>query len=97
MLFAVAIIGGFIEQLGAIMQNLSMVNVGVVSSLIMPSDAIYRLAVSIAVGPMGKSSIAVFGPFGAASTPSAVMLIYSLIYIFVMILLAIRFFNKRDF
>ncbi|NLV21017.1 MAG: ABC transporter permease subunit [Syntrophomonadaceae bacterium] len=97
MLFALAIIGGFIEQIGAMMENASMINIGVVSSLVIPSDAIYRLAVSVAVGPMGKSSIASFGPFGAASTPSTVMLIYALVYIIIILALAFRFFGKRDF
>jgi ABC-type transport system involved in multi-copper enzyme maturation permease subunit len=97
MLFALAIIGGFIEQIGAMMQNASMINIGVVSSLVIPSDAIYRLAVSVAVGPMGKSSIASFGPFGAASTPSTVMLIYALVYIIIILALTFRFFGKRDF
>lgn len=97
MLFALAIIGGFIEQIGAMMENASMINIGVVSSLVIPSDAIYRLAVSVAVGPMGKSSIASFGPFGAASTPSTVMLIYALVYIIIILALTFRFFGKRDF
>jgi ABC-type transport system involved in multi-copper enzyme maturation permease subunit len=97
MLFALSIIGGFIEQIGAMMENASMVNVGVVSSLVIPSDAIYRLAVSVAAGPMGKSSIASFGPFGTASTPSSAMLIYALVYIIIMLAIAIRFITKRDF
>ena len=96
MLFALAIIGGFIEQIGAMMQNASMINVGVVSSLVIPSDAIYRLAVSVAAGPMGKSSIASFGPFGAASTPSTAMLLYALFYIIIIMAFVFRFFDKRD-
>lgn len=96
MLFALAIIGGFIEQIGAMMHNASMVNVGVVSSLLIPSDAIYRLAVSVATGPMGKSSIASFGPFGAASVPSTAMLLYALAYIIIVMAFAFRFFSKRD-
>ncbi len=96
MLFTLAIIGGFIEQIGAMMENVSLVNVGVVASLLLPSDAIYRLAVDVAAGPMGQSSIASFGPFGTASTPSTVMLVYALLYIMVMLLLALRAFQKRD-
>ena len=96
MLFALAIIGGFIEQIGAMMHNASMVNVGVVSSLLIPSDAIYRLAVSVTAGPMGKSSIASFGPFGATSVPSTAMLLYALAYIIIVMAFAFRFFGKRD-
>jgi hypothetical protein len=46
---------------------------------------------------MGKSSIVSFGPFGAASTPSTVMLIYTLVYILIVMAFAFRFFGKRDF
>jgi ABC-type transport system involved in multi-copper enzyme maturation permease subunit len=97
MLFTLSIIGGFIEQIGAMMKNVSMVNTGVVSSLMIPSDAIYRLAVSVAAGSMGRSSVASFGPFGTVSTPSSAMLVYALVYIIIMLALAFRFFAKRDF
>lgn len=96
MLFSLAIIGGFIEQIGAMMQNVSLINVGVVSSLVLPTDAIYRLAVSVAAGPMGMSTIASFGPFGTASTPSAAMLLYAVVYIIIIMAFVFRFFGKRD-
>lgn len=96
MLFALAIIGGFIEQIGVMLHSASMVNIGVVSSLIIPTDAIYRLAVSTAVGSMGQSSIASLGPFGAASTPSTAMLVYALVYTIVIMTLAFRTFANRD-
>lgn len=96
MLFTVAIIGGFIEQMGAMMGNVALVNIGIVSSLLMPTDAIYRLAVSRVGGLIGQGAIADFGPFGTASTPSLWMLVYALVYIAVMIFLAVHFFKERD-
>lgn len=96
MLFTVAIIGGFIEQIGAMISNTAMVNIGVISSLLMPTDAIYRMAVSQAAGILGQGAIMNFGPFGASSTPSIWMLLYALVYIAVMFVLAIYYFGKRD-
>lgn len=96
MLFTVGIIGGFMEQIGALIGNHAMINIGVVSSLLIPCDAIYRMAVTRTGGMMGSSFIVNFGPFGGASTPSIWMLVYALIYIAVMIILAMYFFEKKD-
>lgn len=43
MSYAIAIIGGFIEQMGTMMNNPSMINVGIASSLIMPSDGLLNI------------------------------------------------------
>lgn len=96
MLFTVGIIGGFIEQLGAVMGNQAMINIGIVSSLLIPCDAVYRLAVARTGGMLGNSFITNFGPFGVASTPSLWMLVYALIYMAVMLGLAVYFFEKKD-
>lgn len=96
MLFVIAIIGGFMEQIGAVIANRALVNIGVVASLIMPCDAVYRMAVEKAVGMMGKGSIINFGPFGVSSTPSVWMMVYVGVYIVIMICLAMHFLDKRD-
>jgi len=94
--FAISLFGGFIEQIGALMNNTSLINMGIISSLIMPSDSIYRLAVATAGGDMGHNAIINFGPFGVTSTPSFGMLGYALIYIVVLVVLAAKYFEKRD-
>lgn len=96
-LFALAIVGGFIEQIGAILHNTSLINVGIAGSLIIPSDSVYRLAIHHAGGELGSMPIAGFGPFGTASLPSTWMLVYTIIYIVVLLTLAWRKFNQRDF
>lgn len=96
MLFTVGIIGGFMEQIGAMIGNHAMINIGVISSLLIPCDAIYRMAVSQTGGMLGSSFIINFGPFGTASPPSIWMLVYALIYIAVMLILAMYFFEKKD-
>lgn len=97
MLYAVAIIGGFIEQLGAILSNPGMINIGVISSLLMPSDAVYRMSIYYTGGLLGKGAIAEFGPFGASSIPSNGMLIYAILYVILILGLANAAFNRRDF
>lgn len=94
--FTVGIIGGFLEQIGALISNAGLIKVGVITSLITPGDALYRLAISSVGGPIGNGIINTFGPFGSASTPSVWMLIYSLVYIFALLLLGIRAFKNID-
>jgi hypothetical protein len=38
----IGIVGGMMEQIGALIEYKALVNIGVISSLIMPTDAIYR-------------------------------------------------------
>lgn len=97
MLFSVAIIAGFIEQLAAMIgTNAALLNSCIACSLLLPTDAVYRMAISQLAGPAGAGTFADIGAFGAASTPSAWMLVYTMIYIIVTLLLAIRYFEKRD-
>ncbi len=96
MVFVVTIIGGFVEQIGALMGNTALVNIGIISSLLMPADAVYRLAVAQASGTMAQSSIVNFGPFGIASTPSTLMLVYTIVYIGVLLSAAVYYFQKKD-
>ena len=97
MFFIIAIIGGFMEQIGVMINNNALINTGVITSLIMPCDAIYRMAVAKIAGSIGGSFIVNFGPFGVTSTPSIWMLVYALVYLLAMLALAICCFNKRDF
>jgi len=96
MFFLVTVIGGFIEQVGALMGNASMVNVGIIASLLLPTDAVYRLALAQATGTMGHKSILDLGPFGNASSPSTLMLIYTMVYIAALLIAAIYYFDRRD-
>lgn len=97
MLYALAIIGGFIEQIGALIQNAGMINIGVISSLLMPTDAVYRMSIHHVAGVLGGNAISTFGPFGAASVPSNWMLVYAIQYIILLLGIAIAVFNRRDF
>lgn len=93
-LYGVAFIGGWVEQFGALMQNPTAVNIGIVSSLIMPSETLWKRAAYEMQSPIA----AAFGmmPFSSISTPSPLMLIYAALYTAAAIGLAIHFFNQRD-
>lgn len=97
MLFALAAIAGFIEQLGAIVQNQYLINIGIITSLIFPTDAVYRLALAQAGGSIGRSVMMFLGPFGALSTPSSLMVVYVLVYTAAILFLAGTIMSRRDF
>ncbi len=96
MLYGLAFIAGWIEQIGAVLRNDAAVNTGIVVSLIIPSEAIWRRAAYI----MQPPSLSNFGfdmsPFGAASAPSPLMVGYAILYTVVALLLAMRLFSTRD-
>jgi ABC-type transport system involved in multi-copper enzyme maturation permease subunit len=93
-LYSIAFVGGWIEYFGTFFENQVVMNIGILSSLIMPSEALWRrasyLMESPLVGYVGAS------PFTATSIPSIWMLVYALLYALVFLLLAIRQFGKRD-
>lgn len=93
-LYGLAFIGGWVEQIGTILKNQTAVDVGVVASLIIPSETLWRRAAhemqSPLVGAVG------FSPFSSASVPSGLMIAYAGLYLASMLFLAIRQFNRRD-
>jgi ABC-2 type transport system permease protein len=93
-LHGIAFIGGWVEQAGAMTHSPRAVDVGIVASLLMPSESLWRRAVfemqSPLVGAIG------FGPFSTASVPSRFMLAYAVIYLAVALAFALRLFSRRD-
>jgi ABC-type transport system involved in multi-copper enzyme maturation permease subunit len=97
-LFGVAFIGGWIEQIGSFMPDpattRTALNIGVITSLIMPSEALWRAAAHSLQSPL--LSMAGITPFTSKYAPSTAMLIYSGLYLLVIFALAIRRFSRRD-
>ena len=93
-LHGLAFMGGWIEQVGAELHSPRAVTVGVVASIIMPSESLWRRAAyemqSPLVGALG------FSPFSSASTPSVAMVGYAAVYLAMALALAIRRFGQRD-
>jgi len=95
MLFGLAFLGGLVEQVGALIRNQAAVNVGIVSSLIMPADALWKKAVAY-FQPRSMGNPFELGPFAAITEPSGLMVVYALFYLVVLILFALWSFSRRD-
>lgn len=97
-LFGVAFIGGWIEQIGSFLPNQSAsqtaINIGVITSLILPSEALWRRAAFELQSPL-VSAIG-FSPLTGSVYPSTAMIVYALLYLVAAIALTIRVFNRRD-
>jgi Cu-processing system permease protein len=96
MLYGLAFIAGWIEQIGAMLRNDAAVNVGIIVSLLMPSEALWKRAASLMQPPFLRELGLDATPFGAASAPSEAMVVYAVLYAAVALALAIRWFGKRD-
>jgi len=97
-MYGIAFIGGWIEQIGSFFRDQTAgqvaMNIGVITSLVMPSEALWKRAAHEMQSPLA----AVFGvsPFSATIYPSLAMIFYAVLYIGVALGLAIRQFNERD-
>ena len=93
-LYSIAFIGGWIEQFGSFLNNQTAVNIGILASLIFPSEAIWRRAAYEMQSPL-VAAIG-FSPFSSTSVPSLLMVLYAAIYAAVTLFMAMRLFQGRD-
>jgi ABC-type transport system involved in multi-copper enzyme maturation permease subunit len=93
-LYGLAFIGGWIEQFGSLLQNPTAVKVGIVTSLIIPSEALWRRAAFEMQTPL--SGALGMSPFGTISVPSALMIVYAALYLVIALTAAINTFKHRD-
>ncbi|MBX3061176.1 MAG: ABC transporter permease [Anaerolineae bacterium] len=95
MLFGIAILGGWIEQIGALLENETAVNIGILTSLLMPTQALWNRALLL-FQPNFSASAYFAGPFAVISQPSDLMVVYALLYAGGFLLLALVSFSRRD-
>ena len=93
-LYGLAFIGGWIEHIGSIINNQTAINIGIVSSLIIPTEALWKRAAHEMSSPLARTIG--FSPFSSPSVPSTLMVWYAVVYMLVALFLAIRFFRKKD-
>lgn len=93
-LYGVAFIGGWIEQFGALLNNQTAINIGIISSLILPSEALWKRAAYEMQSPLVAALG--FSPFTSNYVPSPAMLVYAGLYLLVVLYLANRQFSRRD-
>jgi Cu-processing system permease protein len=93
-LYALAFLGGWIEQIGALTHSSRAVDVGIIASIITPSESLWRRAAFEMQSPVaGALGI---GPFSNASVPSLAMIGYSALYLVLALVFAVRSFSTRD-
>ncbi len=93
-LWGLSFLGGWIEQFGSLLNYPAAVKVGIVTSLLIPSEVLWRRASfemqSPLAGALGMS------PFSPISVPSALMVGYAVVYLGLVLAGAISIFNRRD-
>jgi ABC-type transport system involved in multi-copper enzyme maturation permease subunit len=93
-LHGLAFLGGWLEQMSGFAQGSALVSLGVVSSLIMPTEAVWRRAAFLMQPPLAGALQ--FTPFANISVPSGAMVGYAGFYLLLMLALAIYHFQHRD-
>lgn len=93
-LHGLAFLGGWIEQFGNLTSSERVATVGVLASVAMPSEALWRRAAfemqSPLAGALGLT------PFALGATPSGAMIVYAAAYTVFSLFLALRLFHRRD-
>jgi Cu-processing system permease protein len=93
-LHGIAFIGGWLEQIGTVTQSDRLINLGILSSVIMPSESIWRRASYVMQSSVARTLD--LSPFATRSVPSTTMMFYAVVYLFVALAFAVYRFNQRD-
>jgi ABC-type transport system involved in multi-copper enzyme maturation permease subunit len=93
-LYGLAFLGGWIEQIGSVLSNPTAVQIGIVTSLIIPTEALWRRAAYEMQSPLASSLG--LSPFGAFSVPSLLMVAYAIVYLAGVLTIAVNTFKHRD-
>ncbi len=92
---ATAFLGGWLEQVSGFSQSAHIVTLGVVTSLAMPSESLWRRAAYEMQTPLAGSLS--FSPFANVSIPSRLAIEYAAAFAAVTLLAAAIRFRDRDF
>jgi Cu-processing system permease protein len=96
-LYGVAFIGGWIEQIGSFMPGQTAqaaANIGIITSLLLPSEALWKRAAHEIQSPLVASLG--FSPLTSSTYPSNLMILYAVGFLLAALALALRHFNRRD-
>ena len=97
-LFGLAFIGSFIEQIGGYAQQFGLssseaaTQIGRITSLLMPSQAVWRRALADMAEGLNPIRAMTIG----ASTPDNGVIVYAIAYVGVLLFLAVGSFQRRD-
>jgi Cu-processing system permease protein len=90
----VAFMGGWLEQVSGFSQSAHIVTLGIVSSLIMPGESLWRRAAYEMQTPLAGSLS--FSPFANVSIPSMQAVAYAGAFLIVVLSLGFWEFGRRD-
>ncbi|HVC18671.1 MAG TPA: ABC transporter permease subunit [Vicinamibacterales bacterium] len=93
-LFGLAFLGGWLEQMSGFTESARLMTIGIVTSLIMPSEALWRRAVFEMQSPLAGALP--FSPFATVSIPSGTMIGYAGVYLLAALGVAVWHFQRRD-
>ena len=93
-LYGLAFLGGWIEQIGSVLDNPTAIQIGIITSLIVPTEALWRRAAYELQSPL--ASAMGMSPFAAFSVPSLLMVVYAILYLGFVFATAVSTFNRRD-
>jgi len=87
-----------VEQIGWLISNTGLQQAGIVTSLVMPVDSLYRKIVHLLISPTDNplGALQQMGPFGSMAEPSIWMVIYALFYVVFFTGLAAYAFSHKD-
>jgi Cu-processing system permease protein len=97
--YVVANVTGMIEQVGVAIGSETMVRIGVIASLLIPSDALWKMGAAVMQPPNPLPALGLqmsIGPFGVVNPPSVWMGLYAILYTVAALALAARIFSQRD-
>ena len=95
-MYGFAFLGGWVEQIGALLKSQTAVDIGIVASLLMPSELLWRRASYEMTSPLLRA-LGNFNPFGGGeAVPSPMMIGYAALFALCALGLAIRTFGRRD-
>lgn len=94
-LYTSAVVGGMVEQIGTLIESTTMVNIGIITSLFVPSDVLWKLSAYLLQQNLAGNT-AILGPFTVLSPPSNGMVVYALVYVAVLLGAASAVFHRKD-
>jgi ABC-type transport system involved in multi-copper enzyme maturation permease subunit len=96
MFYAIALVGGMVEQIGGLLNNATMEDIGIISSLVMPSDTLWKMASNWLQPTLPSLTAQMVSPFSAITPPSLWMLAYAGIYMLFAVGASMWVFQRRD-
>jgi len=96
-IYIMGMVGGMMEQIGAVAKLEGLVKWGILISFVSPFESIYRKMISVIYHSISIMGSNLAGPFFmSGNVPSIWMMVYALAFSVVLVLLALRKFNRKD-